>query len=1226
MLSKNVLFAVCCCGLICLLTPFLHGQSTSSFSGTVTDNAGAVLAGANVKITSQGTGLTREAKTDDSGHYIVPLLPVSFYSIRVEAQGFAPVEQKDLRLQVDEQRELNFTLRPASVSTSVEVNATEVAVETTTPTLGQVITSEQVASLPLNGREFVQLATLTPGTTQETNPNSFFNGGPSSEVSARGTFSLSVGGSRAQSTDWILDGNDDNELTAGGIGFKPSIDAIQEFKVLSYNYSAEFGTRAGPTVLVATKSGTNQLHGSLFEFFRNTKLDAADRFVTPGAPKDKFNLNQFGGALGGALRKDKTFFFMDYQGTRKRRGIVSSGLIPTPEMIGLTHGYGDFTLDALGNPAPLLNNPYSGTLASPVPFYCDNAGDPAPFDPANGTQAPTANPCNKIPQGLIDATGQGMLKLYPTPNVSNTANGFNYLNIPTRSLNDDEFDVKVDHNFSSKDLAYARFSYEQAESLVPGGSPGFAQIGPFSSTQNITNHARNIVISETHIFNERNFNQFTFGFNRIFNHILSFGDRTCEAFKLGLLGANINPVCGDPNAAGVINQSTKDCLSCGLTSTYVGQYWTLGDRGFAPFLGGTNIFTWADSFDMIRGKHEIRLGGQIRAQQMNVETNGFQDGFILNFGSLTGDGAADLLLGQIGTGSLHDQTFDGAMTGRRWKLFRPYVQDNWRVTNNLTLNLGLAWALVTPITEVQGRQSDFNVHTGIYYVAGNSSHRNCAICVPSDGRVGIQMDKTAFEPRIGIAWKPFGNSKTAIRAGYAIYHDSSWNQGAQGLWQNPPYYAEIDNFSGLSPFLNLGTATCGFAGNSGCGLRAAFLPVITAQPDPAQFTGTIQSQNFDFKQGRVQQFTLNVEHELPGAVVLTLGYAGSRSHHILLGGVNLNVNSPTACAGGPDAVAGSGYSFGCGPGGSFVQPPCVNWASPCFPTGGGQLNAFDSIVANISDVGNARYDSLQVKAETKSARHGLYALVGYTWSHTFDSGLPDGLGTSPGATYWPLPGTIRADWGLSALNVADQFTASVLYQLPFGKGKKFGSNWSGATNGIFGGWEAQVIERAISGFPLFIVNSANGSGANFQWNGSTLNRPNIVGDPNRPGPVAANPGCVAPSQIHVAGGAWFNPCAFVAAPTGELGDAPRAPVSGPNYINTDFSLIKHIAVTERTRLDFRAEFFNLWNHPHLYLPGSPGVSNMQDISAPGSFGIANATVNNLAGDSRVIQFALKLLF
>ena len=1203
-----------------ICSSLMFGQATGSFSGTVSDNSGAVVANAKVTITAQATNVSREATTDESGRYLIPSLAVGVYTLHIDAQGFRPAESKDLRLQVDEHRELNFTLQPASVSTSVEVNATEVAVETTTPTLGQVITSEQVSSLPLNGREFVQLATLTPGTTQETNPNSFFNGGPSSEVSARGTFSLSVGGSRAQSTDWLLDGNDDNELTAGGIGFKPSIDAIQEFKVLSYNYSAEFGTRAGPTVLVATKSGTNQMHGSLFEFFRNTKLDAADRFVTPGAPKDKFNLNQFGGSLGGALRKDKTFYFMDYQGTRKRRGIVSSGLIPTPAMVS-----GDFRFGPLNTGMPLLTNPYALT-GEPTNFQCvpgtENNVTPTP-EPVNahGGQA-AGTDCNYIPPTLIDSTGQAMLKLYPTANVSNES--FNYLNIPTRGLNDDEFDVKVDHNFSSKDTAYARFSYEQADSLVPGGSPGFAQIGPFASTQNITNHARNAVISETHIFSARNINQFTFGFNRIFNHILSFGDRSCQAFKLGLLGANINPFCGDPNAAGVINQSTKDCLSCGLTSTYVGQYWTLGDRGFAPFLGGTNIFTWSDSFDMVRGKHEIRVGGQLRAQQMNVETNGFQDGFILNFGTITGDGAADLLIGQIGTGSLHDQTFQGAMTGRRWKLFRPYIQDNWRVSKSLTLNLGLAWALVTPITEDQGRQSDFDVATGKYYVAGNSVHRSCAICVATDGRVGIQMDKTAFEPRIGLAWKPFGNDKTAVRAGYAIYHDSSWNQGAQGLWQNPPYYAEIDNFTGLSPFQSLGTATCGFSGNQGCGLRAAFLPVITAEPDPAQFTGTIQSQNFNFKQGRVQQFTLNVEHQLPGEVVLTVGYAGSRSHHILMDGVNLNVNTPTACGTTP------GYTLGCGPGGSFVQPPCVNWANPCFPTGGGQLNAFDPIVANVSDVGNARYDSLQVKAETKSARHGLYALIGYTWSHTFDSGLPDGLGTSPGATYWPLPGTIRADWGLSALNVADQFTASVLYQLPFGKGKKFGNNWGGAADGIFGGWEAQVIERAISGFPLFIVNSDNGSGVNFQWNGSTLNRPNMVGDPNRPGPVAANPNCpvTPPSQLHVAGGYWFNPCAFVEAPDGELGTAPRAPVSGPNYINTDFSLIKHIAITERTKLDFRAEFFNLWNHPHLYLPGSPGVSNMQDASpfSTGTFGFANATVNQLAGDSRVIQLALKLIF
>src|SRR6202022_2574495 len=262
-------------------------------------------------------------------HYLMPLLPIGDYTIRVESHGFAPVEQKDVRLQVDEHRELDFTLAPASVTQAIEVSATEVAVQTSNPTLGQVITSQQVAQLPLNGRNFVQLATLTPGTTQETNPQSFFNGGASSEVSARGTYSLSVGGSRAQSTDWLLDGNDNNELTAGGIAILPSIDAIQAFKVLTYNYSAEFGTRAGPTVLVTTKTGGNKLHGSLFEFFRNTKLDARSYFAST---KEQFNLNQFGGAIGGPIQKDKTFFFVDYQAKRQRHGIPFRGTIPTPAM------------------------------------------------------------------------------------------------------------------------------------------------------------------------------------------------------------------------------------------------------------------------------------------------------------------------------------------------------------------------------------------------------------------------------------------------------------------------------------------------------------------------------------------------------------------------------------------------------------------------------------------------------------------------------------------------------------------------------------------------------------------------------------------------------------------------------------------------------------------------------------------------------------------------------
>src|SRR5467141_396050 len=385
-MSKKVLWAAMACAVGLCIPSFVYGQARGSFSGTVTDKTGSVIAGVTVKAISEGTGASREAKTDDAGHYLIPLLPVANYTLRVELQGFQTVERKDVRLQIDEQRELDFNLSPATVSSQVEVSATEVAVETTNPSLGQVITSEQVAQLPLNGRDFVQLATLTPGTSQETNPNSFFNGGPSSEVSARGSFSLSVGGSRANSTDWLLDGNDNNELTAGGIGILSSIDDIQEFKVLTYNYSAEYGTRAGPTVLVTTKSGGNQFHGSLFEFLRNTSLDAKSFFATK---PEKFNLNQFGGSVGGPIRKNKTFFFVDGEQKYQRRGITFTGLVPSDAM-----RTGDFSSDPFGNPVSglVIANPNMvGTSTNPavfpnIYFQCDASGDPLPAN-ANGSQA-----------------------------------------------------------------------------------------------------------------------------------------------------------------------------------------------------------------------------------------------------------------------------------------------------------------------------------------------------------------------------------------------------------------------------------------------------------------------------------------------------------------------------------------------------------------------------------------------------------------------------------------------------------------------------------------------------------------------------------------------------------------------------------------------------------------------------------------------------------------------
>ena len=1195
MRSTKRLLAVCFCVLVGLSGRLVYGQATGSFEGTVSDKAGAVISGATVRITSQATGLTREFKTDDSGHYLIPLLPAALFTIRVEAQGFAPAEQHDVRLQVDQHSELDFTLQPASVSTNVEVNATEVAVETATPTLGQVITSEEVAQLPLNGRNFVQLATLTPGTTASTSPVSFFTNAASSEAATRGSFSLSVGGSREQETDWLLDGNDNNQLDEGGIAIFSDIDDIQEFKVLTYNYSAEYGERAGPTVLVTTKSGSNQWHGSLFEFFRNTALDADSYFTHT---QQKFNLNQFGGSLGGPIRKNKTFFFLDYQAKMQREGVQFTGFVPTASMVTPdASGNYDYSDNPFGTQ---IINPYSGT-----PFQCiSGTSTPEPVGPA-GTQ-PAGTACNIIPAAVVNPIGAKVVALYPTPNA-NPSQGFNYANLPTRKLNEATWDIRLDHQFSEKDSAFGRFSYDQATNFVPGGSPTWSEANAFGSNQHINNHGRNAVVTETHVFSPKTINQATFGYNRIFNHILSYGTGSCQAAALGIPGADLGSACdsitGYPAS---LNQSAKDCISCGLTSFDMGSYFSVGDRGYAPYQGGTNVYSVSDTLDFIRGKHDIRFGATFRAEEMNVRNNAFQDGFAVEIGLATGDDVADVLLGNMGVFAAHDQTFLGGTTGRRWKLIRPFVNDTWRLTPNLTATVGLAWAIATPETEVENRQANYDIQNLTWYVPkGSPAVSGCTTCIISNGAVGIQFDKTAVEPRIGLAWKPMGSDKTAIRAGYGIFHDSAWNQGGQGLWQNPPYYAEVDT-SGMCA-----TPGCTNAGLSNGFLVATGTPSSTPVPplapsgavgsvlngpvNPQLYTGTIQSQNRNFKQGMIQQYNLNIEQQLPGNVVLTAGYAGSKSTHILVSQLNLNLNDPGACG------VVQGYTLGCGIG--FFP-----YAAP-----------FQSVDSNNS-VGTARYDSLQIKAETKSARHGLYALIGYTWSRTFDNGMPDGLGTNPGALYYPLPGTAKLDWGLSQLNLNDSFTASILYELPFGKGKHFGSTWSGATNAAFGGWQVNLIERATSGFPLFVVDSSNPSGVYFSYNGNTFSRPNEVGNPNQAGPIAGNPGCTAPAQIHTHQN-WFNPCAFESAPAGELGTAARAPVSGPRFVNTDFSVIKDFPLREAMNLQFRAEFFNLFNHPQFYLDGYADTGE-QDVHTPSSFGVINNTVNN----PRLVQFALRLNF
>ncbi len=1147
MTCRRAALATLFCFAVILVGSPLFGQATGTLSGTVQDRSGAALPGAAVTATSQETGVPRETKTDGTGHFLLPLLPIGTYSIKVTAAGFQPVEQKDLTLQVDETREVDFSLAPATLQQTVEVSATAVAVETANATLGQVITSQQVAELPLNGRDFVQLATLSPGTVQETNPNSFFTTGGSSEVAIRGSFSLSVGGSRPNSTDWLLDGVDNNELTAGGIAILPDIDALQEFKVLTYDYSAEYGTRGGPTVLLTTKNGTNDFHGSLFEFLRNTDLDARN-FFAPN--RGEFKQNQFGGALGGPIKKDKTFFFLDYQGKRSLQGITFVGSVPTAAMRN-----GDFSetfLDYNTATSPVqLTNPFAvGGFPGGPPFQCV-PGTKTPEPMVNGVQ-PLGQNCNIIPQAqtvgnlskqVFDPIGQALINLYPAANnLSADRLSEDYVNTPVRQLKDGEADLRLDHNFSSTDSIYARFSYDQATALQPGGSPGFAEAGAFASTQSLADHSRNAALSETHVFSPNSINKVTAGFNRDFNHILSFGNGSCAAGKLGITGADLD--CTSQNQCGAGG------VSCGLTSVDdAGGFWSLGDRGYAPFQGGTNVFSIADSFDMIRGGHDMTFGGEVRANQMNVLAEGFQNGFYVFAPAFTGVSQGDLLLGLPVYGE-HDQSFQGPITGRRWKLYRPYFQDNWRLSPNLTLNLGVAWALVTPVTEEHNRQSNLNFQTGQFLIGGKNG----------GSAVGLSTDTTALEPRLGLAWSPRGDRKTSIRAGFAIYHDSSWNQGGQGLWQNPPYYgASLVNFGN--------TISEGF-------------PLISQPTNPGQFGGNIQTQNLNFKQGQVIQFNFDIERQIPGDVLLTVGYAGSRSTHLLEDGQNINIKSPSACG------IVSGYTFGCG--------------QPAFPYP--QLGT----ISDTFDNGSATYNSLQVKAETKSGKHGLYALVGYTYSKSIDNGLSDGLGSNIGAMYFALPNIGTGDKGLSQIDLTHNFTASLIYQLPFGKGKQFGSDWSGPANALLGNWEVDVIEHAISGFPIDVVTAAGGSnsGVGFSNNGNDFIRPNRVCNGRLSNWTVTQ---------------FFDESCFALPPVGELGNSNRAPLFGPGLVNTDFSAVKNFPISfrEGMSLQFRAEFFNLWNHPQFLAPGA-GVVN---IDAAGANGITG-TVNN----PRLIQFALKLRF
>jgi hypothetical protein len=977
-----------------ILSCLVHAQSTGSILGSVSDSSGASISGASVTITETRTNTQRVLTTDSAGRFVANVMQVGNYAVKVAAPGFQPVEKLGIVLEAEGSPEIDFTLAPSTVNQNVTVEANPVAVETTNASLSQVVHSEEVMDLPLNGRNFVELATLAPGVSTGDQPSDFFSGGASSgsETSIRGSFSLSVAGSRENRTDWLYDGVDDGELTSGALGVVPSIDALQEFNVLTSNYSIEYGTRAGPTVLLNSKSGSNQFHGTLFDFLRNTDLNASSYF-SPINPE--YIRNQFGGSIGGPIRKDKTFFFFDYEGTRSVQGLPSLTQVPT-----VLEREGIFTESFPGAPE--------------VPIYDPNT---TVTDPVTGITTRTQFPGNAIPTGRISLIAQTMLNDFPLPNVTGVLSA-NYVDVPRETYDDNKFDFRIDHTFSPTDRAFARFSRDQASVYVPSGLPGFgSQPGGYASNQTLADHGRNIAVSETHMFSSNKINQFTAGYNRIFDHIISIGDGSNWSDQLGIPNANL----GTYFSSGFLNTQFNE------------GYWGLGDRGFSPIQDGTNVFHYSDDFEWVHGAHSFSMGMGVRFFQLNelgdsfpmgemsfdnLFTAGFLNG---SLNSATGNPIASFLLG-IPAGGEHDNEFAGSISGRRWKEFRPYFQDSWRMRPNLTVQLGLAWNYTTPTVEAQNRYSNFDFATGQLLIAGVNASKTA----------GLSSYYLGFEPRIGLSYSPFSR-KNSIRAGYAILHDAGWNLGAEGLDLNPPFYStyafQTDDVTPTT------TLSQGFP--------------VPVQPSPSNLSGNIYSQNTNFRLGMIQQFNLNLQRELPSGIVLTVGYVGSRSSHLQTAEWNLNTAPPN---------------------------PQVD------PTNLRPYPNFYYIIG-VLDRGLARYDSLQVKAE-KAYKNGIYLLVSYAYGKGFDNGLNDDLGSMAGVAYYPLVLPGYSDKGLGVVDQTNNLSTTVLYKLPFGKGAHFASGARGITEALIGNWQTNVIAHIASGFPMGLSTGVNNSGTSVGYLGN----------------------------------------------------------------------------------------------------------------------------------------------
>jgi hypothetical protein len=1075
-------FLLCVFAVSLTLPPILFSQQVNaSVQGQVMDPSGSPIPNATITAKDADRGTTFTTNTNAEGIYTLPRLPIGRYEIRAEAKGFQTSVHSPFTLELNQIARIDFSMTVGQITETVEVAGTAPLLQTENTMVGTIIDSRTNEALPLATRNYVQLTLLAPGSVHP-DPSSMTNGNATSSGGRP-----YVNGNREQANNFLLDGLDNNQVSDNLVGYTPSVDAIAEFNMITNNASAEFGNFMGAIISTSIKSGTNQYHGDLFEFFRNDVLNANSWSNNwSGSPIPKVRWNMFGATLGGPIRKDKLFFFVDYQGQR----LNFPNSTGTVSVLTAAERRGDFS-ELLARGIQLYN-----------PFQVDAAGKRALF------------PNNQIPLTLLDPVAKNLFasSQYPLPTAPGLQN--NYFNASASHIYVDQGDAKIDYNISANDRVSGRYS----QSMLRNPSlNSFALFAPgFNDTPTY-----NGLLNWTRTFTPRLVNEVRLGINYVRLHNGNAFDSTA-----GNIAQDLGIANGNDRGPGLLALNFAGGFASGL-----------GNSGVQQLFADT-VIQAQDGVVINTGRHIIHAGFQYMRQRINTYYSGNNGALgLMDYsgrftagpnalavaGGGAGAGEADFFLG------LPDQLGRGVSTGtwgQRSSVFAGYVQDDFKLKPNLTLNIGLRYETHTPWVEVKDRQTNFAPFSGAIQSAGSSNciYSNCRALYNS---YNAGLD---FQPRIGFAYNPdMFSRRFVLRGAYTL---SSYLEGTGTnlrLPLNPPLNEEFNTTYFTTPLPSSKT-------DQG-------LTVLSNPADP--FSGAIiRLWDPNVRPAAVNQWNFSTQYQFNNSTTLQVGYIGQRSTHLM-------VPMPY-------------FQRKLNPDGSTSPSPYLS--------GNPALSAIGQISGTESN-GTQSYNALQVVLHETSSS-GLQYQVAYTYSKclTNSSGYYGSWGGQavPTSPYWQNLYDMKAEWGPCYYDVTHVLSSYAVYELPVGRGKHFGKDMSRALDAVIGGWQTSGILSWHGGFPLTI------SGGDTSGTNSRGSRADCIA-----------PAHVFGKQEYSGGGfQWFDPNAYAPSQPKHFGTCGVGTVRGPGLVGFDMTAEKSFLFTEKRRLTFRSDWVNAFNHPILNAPGT----------------------------------------